>query len=68
MREVSQYAAKSLWKFCFLFEFSENEFSKFTGFKANERLQSLSQFGFQSLSGLLIFQIGLISGLVNLRC
>ncbi|EMQ54835.1 putative membrane protein [Vibrio cholerae O1 str. EM-1676A] len=42
--------------------------SKFTGFKAKEWLQSLSQFGFQSLSGLLVFQIGLILGLVNLRC
>ncbi|MBG0757463.1 hypothetical protein BOO21_19215 [Vibrio cidicii] len=50
--EVSQFGAKSLWKFCFRFEFSENEFSKFTGFKANERLQSLSQFGFQNSSGL----------------
>lgn len=32
--EVSQFGAKSLWKFCFRFEeFSENEFSKFTGFQ-----------------------------------
>ncbi len=47
MREVSQFGAKSLWKFCFRFEeFSENEFSKFTGFKASERLQSLSHSGF----------------------
>ncbi|WP_391857726.1 hypothetical protein, partial [Vibrio cidicii] len=50
--EVSQFGAKSLWKFCFRFEFSENELSKFTGFKANERPQSLSQFGFQNSSGL----------------
>ncbi|MBH9742606.1 hypothetical protein CJ419_23665 [Vibrio navarrensis] len=37
-------------------------------FNVNERPQSLRYFGFQSLSGLLVFQIGLISGLVNLRC
>ncbi|EHA1127754.1 DUF3265 domain-containing protein, partial [Vibrio navarrensis] len=44
MREVSLFGAKSLWKFCFRFEFSENEFSKFTGFKVHKRPQSLSQF------------------------
>ncbi|EHA1127952.1 hypothetical protein FG475_23530 [Vibrio navarrensis] len=68
MREVSQFGAKSLWQFCFRFEFSENEFSKFTGFKANERLQILSQFGFSSSSGLSVSQAGLVSGLVTLRC
>ncbi|MBE4609783.1 hypothetical protein, partial [Vibrio navarrensis] len=46
LREVSKFGAKSLWQFCFRFEFSENEFSKFTGFKAHERQQSLSYFGF----------------------
>lgn len=29
---MSKFGAKSLWKFGVLFEFSENEFSKFTGF------------------------------------
>ncbi|WP_319026115.1 hypothetical protein, partial [Vibrio navarrensis] len=67
-REVSQLAAKSIWKFCFRFEFSESDLSKFTGFQASERSQSLSCFGFQSLGGLLVFQIELISGLVNLTC
>ncbi|EMQ32650.1 hypothetical protein VCPCS022_003825 [Vibrio cholerae O1 str. PCS-022] len=33
-REVSQFAAKSLWQFCVRFEFSENEFSKFTDFQS----------------------------------
>ncbi|EHA1127679.1 hypothetical protein FG475_21870 [Vibrio navarrensis] len=33
-REVSKFGAKSLWKFCFRFEFSENEFSKFSGFQS----------------------------------
>ncbi|TOG44786.1 hypothetical protein CGJ00_24330 [Vibrio parahaemolyticus] len=68
MREVSQFAAKSLWKSFFRFEFSESELSKFTGFKANGQSQSLSQLGFSSSSGLLVSQTGLFSGLVNLRC
>ncbi|RZR20391.1 hypothetical protein D8T63_22465 [Vibrio vulnificus] len=46
LREVSKLDSKSLWQFCFRFEFSEDEFTKFTGFKANERPQSLNQFGF----------------------
>ncbi|KYN90498.1 hypothetical protein ATY35_20950, partial [Vibrio cidicii] len=46
LREVSKLGSKSLLQFCFRFEFSEDEFSKSTGFKANERPQSLSQFGF----------------------
>ncbi|EPR4995089.1 hypothetical protein ACU6DI_004191, partial [Vibrio navarrensis] len=48
LREVSKLGSKSLWKFCFRFEFSESDLSKFTGFKVNEWLQTLSQFGFQS--------------------
>ncbi|OQK50833.1 putative membrane protein [Vibrio vulnificus] len=36
-------------------------------FKSYERPQSLSQFGFQNSSGLLVSQIGLILGLVNLK-
>ncbi|MBF4344346.1 DUF3265 domain-containing protein, partial [Vibrio anguillarum] len=51
LREVSKFAPKLLWKCCLRFEFSENVFSKFTDFKANERLQILSQFGFSSSSG-----------------
>ncbi|WP_319024172.1 hypothetical protein, partial [Vibrio navarrensis] len=61
MREVSQFDPKSLWQFCFRFEeFSENGSSKFTGFKANEWLQSLSQFRFQNLGCLPFLQIRLI--------
>ncbi|EQM39327.1 hypothetical protein D042_1288 [Vibrio parahaemolyticus NIHCB0757] len=60
LREVSQFAAKSLWKSCFRFEFSESELSKFTGFKANGQSQSLSQFGFQNLGCLPVLQIRLI--------
>ncbi|MBE4609728.1 hypothetical protein BOO28_19000 [Vibrio navarrensis] len=67
MREVSKLGSKSLWKFCFRFEFSEDEFSKFTGFKANEQPQSLSLFRFSNSSVLLVFQIGLVSDLVNLK-
>ncbi len=33
MREVSQFGAKSLWKFCVRSEFSENDLSKFSGFQ-----------------------------------
>ncbi|MBF4248705.1 DUF3265 domain-containing protein, partial [Vibrio anguillarum] len=58
MREVSKFAPKLLWKCCLRFEFSENVFSKFTDFKANERLQILSQFGFSSSSGLSVSQAG----------
>ncbi len=36
-------------------------------FKAHERPQSLSHFGFQNSSGLLVSQIGLISALINLK-
>ncbi|EGZ6890606.1 hypothetical protein DDN52_18565 [Vibrio cholerae] len=36
--------------------------------KANEQLQSLSQFGFSNSSVSLIFQIRLISTFANLRC
>ncbi|TOI04301.1 hypothetical protein CGI67_24980 [Vibrio parahaemolyticus] len=68
MREVSLFGAKSLWKFCFRFEFCGNVLSKFTSFRANERLQILSQFGFSSSSGLSVSQAGLVSGLVTLRC
>ncbi|KYN24547.1 hypothetical protein AUQ44_01075 [Vibrio cidicii] len=67
MHEVSQFGAKSLWQFCFRFEFSENGSSKFTGFKAGELPQSLNQCGFQNSSGLLVSQIGLISALINLK-
>ncbi|MBE3671165.1 hypothetical protein BOO25_19735 [Vibrio navarrensis] len=67
MREVSQFGAESLWKFCFRFEFPESVCLKFTGFKTNEWPQSLSQFGFQNSSGLLVSQIGLISALINLK-
>ncbi|TOI27754.1 hypothetical protein CGI64_11835 [Vibrio parahaemolyticus] len=31
MHEVSQFAAKSLWKFCICFEFAENDLSKIFG-------------------------------------
>ncbi|WP_324293700.1 hypothetical protein, partial [Vibrio parahaemolyticus] len=67
LHEVSQFGAKSLWQFCFRFEFSENGSSKFTGFKAGELPQSLNQCGFQNSSGLLVSQIGLISALINLK-
>ncbi|EPF2931200.1 hypothetical protein ACSL9C_004150, partial [Vibrio navarrensis] len=33
MHEISQLGAKLLWKFCFRFEFSENDLSKFSGFQ-----------------------------------
>ncbi|EGR2461420.1 hypothetical protein DYA89_17610 [Vibrio cholerae] len=46
LHEVSQFGAKSLWKFYSRFEFSEIDLSKFTGFKVNEWPQSLSQFEF----------------------
>ncbi|EPN8463121.1 hypothetical protein ACT31I_003927, partial [Vibrio cidicii] len=64
MREISWFGAKPLWMFCFRFEFSENVLSKFTDFRTNEWLQSLSQFGFQSSGGFPAFQIRLILGLV----
>ncbi|WP_320205783.1 hypothetical protein, partial [Vibrio cholerae] len=32
LREVSKLGAKSLWKFCFRFEFPESDLSKFSGF------------------------------------
>ncbi|EPP4298138.1 hypothetical protein ACUP6R_003966, partial [Vibrio navarrensis] len=32
--EVSKFGAKSLWKFCFRFEFSENDLSRFAGFQS----------------------------------
>ncbi len=67
MREVGQFGAKSLWKFCFRFEFCEHVLSKFMVFKANEQSQSLNKFGFQNSSGLLVFQVRLILGLVNLK-
>ncbi|TOA77178.1 hypothetical protein CGK20_24665 [Vibrio parahaemolyticus] len=54
--------------FAFALSFPKVIYQNLLVFKASERPQSLSQFGFQSLSGLLVFQIGLISGLVNLRC
>lgn len=41
LHEVSQFGAKSLWTFCFRFEFSENEFSKFTDF---QRAQNATKF------------------------
>ncbi|KGK13524.1 hypothetical protein EA25_02845 [Vibrio navarrensis] len=67
LREVSRFAAKLLWQFCFRFEFSESDLSKFTGFKVNEWPQSLSQCGFQNSSGFPAFQIRLILGLVRVR-
>ncbi|EGR0766869.1 hypothetical protein FDE29_24120 [Vibrio parahaemolyticus] len=54
--------------FAFALGFSKMCHQNLLIFKANERLHSLRQFGFQSLSGLLVFQVGLISGLINLRC
>ncbi|MGI9859706.1 hypothetical protein, partial [Vibrio vulnificus] len=33
LREVRQFGAKSLWRFCFRFEFSESDLSKFSGFQ-----------------------------------
>ncbi|MBG0757683.1 hypothetical protein BOO21_20375 [Vibrio cidicii] len=54
--------------FAFALSSQKMIYQDFLVFKANERPQSLSQFGFQNSSGLLVFQIGLISGLVNLRC
>ncbi|EGR1091281.1 hypothetical protein FXE66_04270 [Vibrio cholerae] len=54
--------------FAFALSFPKVIYQNLLIFKANERPQSLSQFGFQNSSGLLVFQIGLISVLVNLRC
>ncbi|TOG16008.1 hypothetical protein CGJ06_24475 [Vibrio parahaemolyticus] len=33
LREVSQFVAKSLWKFCVRTEFSESDLLKFSGFQ-----------------------------------
>ncbi|KYN24716.1 hypothetical protein AUQ44_02185 [Vibrio cidicii] len=52
----------------FALSFAKTSFQNLLVFKANERPQSLNQFGFQNSGGLLVFQIGLISALVNLRC
>ncbi|NAR23047.1 hypothetical protein GCZ63_17770 [Vibrio cholerae] len=54
--------------FVFALNFPKVIYQNFRVFKSHERPQSLSQFGFKSLSGLLVFQIELISGLVNLTC
>ncbi|WP_391857491.1 hypothetical protein, partial [Vibrio cidicii] len=54
--------------FAFALSFLKVISQNFRFFKSHERSQSLSQFGFQGSIGLLVFQIGLSSGLVNLRC
>ncbi|EGQ9418620.1 hypothetical protein FXF08_13100 [Vibrio cholerae] len=53
--------------FAFALIFAKTGCQNLLIFNVNERPQSLSQFGFSNSSGLLVFQIGLISGLVNLR-
>ncbi|TYA01645.1 hypothetical protein FXE48_08165 [Vibrio cholerae] len=53
--------------FAFALSFPKVIYQNFRVFKSHERPQSLSQIGFSNSSGLLVFQIGLISGLVNLR-
>ncbi|MBH9742376.1 hypothetical protein CJ419_22265 [Vibrio navarrensis] len=54
--------------FAFSLSFQKLIYQNFRVFKSHERPQSLNQFGFQNSGGLLVFQIGLISALVNLRC
>ncbi|WP_331437054.1 hypothetical protein, partial [Vibrio navarrensis] len=53
--------------FAFALSFPKVIYQNFRVFKSHERPQSLSQIGLSNSSGLLVFQIGLISGLVNLR-
>ncbi|HAS8178303.1 TPA: hypothetical protein I7671_20925 [Vibrio vulnificus] len=53
--------------FAFALSFPKVISQNFRFFKSHERSQSLSQFGFQNSSSLPVFQIRLISGLVNLR-
>ncbi|MBE4602057.1 hypothetical protein BOO33_18625 [Vibrio navarrensis] len=51
----------------FVLSFPNVIYQNFRAFKSHQRPQSLSQFGFQNSSGLLVSQIGLISRLVNLK-
>ncbi|KYN86140.1 hypothetical protein ATY36_05065 [Vibrio cidicii] len=51
----------------FALSFAKTSFQNLLVFKANERSQSLSQFGFSNSSVLLVSQIGLISALINLK-
>ncbi|KYN84999.1 hypothetical protein ATY37_20010 [Vibrio cidicii] len=53
--------------FAFALSFPEVNSQNLLVSKANEWLQSLSQFGFSNSSVLLVSQIGLISALINLK-
>lgn len=53
--------------FAFALSFLEVNSQNLLVSKANEWLQSLSQFGFSNSSFLLVSQIGLISALINLK-
>ena len=62
---LGSLAQSRFGSFAFALSFLKVISQNFRFFKSYERSQGLSQFGFQNSSGLLVFQIGLISGLVN---